>query len=207
MADQYAIRSIQELADTVGEPSDAVKQKMTHQLDQTAIEFIESSPLVMVSTYDAEGSIDVSPKGDQPGFVVVRDNKTLLLPERPGNKLAFGFHNILNNGRIGLIFLIPGVTETFRISGRALLSRDPDLLEELAHEQQPALLCTKIIVERCFFHCGKAMIRSSLWQPEHWPDTEGRFIARQAVEKLGVGKEKIEQFDAALEDSYKNTLY
>lgn len=120
-----------------------------------------------MATSDRVGRCDASPKGDEPGFVQVLDSKTLLIPDRPGNKLANRHANILSNGKIGLLFFIPVTQETLRVSGSAQIDASADLLEELSARGRNAVLAIQVSVEECFFHCGKALIRSKLWHPEH----------------------------------------
>jgi hypothetical protein len=133
--------------------------------------------------------------------------KTLLLPERPGNRLAFGFRNILRNPHVALLFVVPNTTETLRIGGTAEITRDPALLDSLAARGKPALLATRITVEECFFHCGKAFIRSDVWKPESWPRDYRVNLGRQIAKKLGAGQEVADGVEAGLVESYTNRLY
>ena len=177
MDQQFVISSEQQLADIIGEPHEFIAEKVKTSLDEPMLEYIQRSPLIFLSTLDANGQADVSPKGDAPGFVHIDNAGNLLIPDRPGNKLTFGFKNILNNGNVGLIFVVPTQRETLRIKGRATLSNDPALLEQLSAQGKPALLCTYIEVDECFFHCGKAMIRSRLWQPDRWQQYDDNLLA------------------------------
>jgi hypothetical protein len=163
------IRTVEELREMLDQPNDAVRLKVGDQLDDHARDFIAEAPFLILATADAEGHTDASPKGDAPGFVVVEDEHTLVLPDRPGNNLAFGLTNILENPHVGLLFLIPGTTETLRVNGRAELTRDPDLLERLAARGKPAVLGIRVHVDEVFFHCAKAFIRSQIWKHEQWP--------------------------------------
>ena len=132
------------------------------------LSFIERCPFLVLSTSDRSGRVDASPKGDAPGFLSVVDEKTLLIPDRPGNRLAYGHLNVLENPQVGLLLVIPNTSETLRINGKAELSADPELLESLAARGKPAVLAIRVTVEECFFHCGKAFIRSGLWKPDEW---------------------------------------
>jgi len=203
MKQEYIIQDQSELETLLGLPLERVKQKVAAELDQTMIQFIRRSPLILLSSYDAAGMIDVSPKGDAPGFVQVDEAGSLLIPERPGNKLMFGFNNILRNPKVGLIFIIPNTRETLRVKGEALLSRDPSLLDTLGAHGKPALLCTHVAVKECFFHCGKAMIRSKLWQLDAWAEDE-KLMVKHFAQKTNAGAEQIE---AGLEHSYTDKLY
>jgi PPOX class probable FMN-dependent enzyme len=207
MSDQWLVRSEEEVEDLIGKPTEATKIKIFDHVDEYAAAFITRSPLAMLATSDGDGRLEVSPKGDAPGFVVLDGPKTLLLPERPGNRLAFGFRNILRNSNVALIFVVPNTTETLRISGTAELTREPALLERLSAKGKPALLATRITVEECFFHCGKAFIRSELWKPESWPRDYRVNLGRQIAKKLGAGEEIAEQVEEGLVDSYRNRLY
>src|SRR5687768_12355477 len=132
MQDLHTITSIEQLRQVIPLPNPGLQRKVIDSLDSNARQFIAESPFVLVSTVDRDLNIDVSPKGDAPGFVRVESASQLLIPERSGNRLTFGFQNILDTGAIGLIFLIPGVRETLRVNGRATLDRDPALLEAFA---------------------------------------------------------------------------
>ena len=132
----------------------------------------------------------------------------LLIPERVGNRLVFGFRNILGNGEIGLIFLAPHQRETLRIKGTATLHTDPEVLETMAVKGRPALLYTRVKVEECFFHCGKALIRSHLWEPERWPEKRPSIVsAHRLLGKQAPDEEQARKTDAALERSYADDLY
>jgi PPOX class probable FMN-dependent enzyme len=162
---------------------------------------------VLLATSGSDGSLDVSPKGDAPGFAVVDDPKTILLPDRPGNKLAYGFRNILATGRLGLIFVVPGVTETLRVNGSAEHTRDPALLERLSARNKPALLVTRLTVEECFFHCGKAFVRSKLWKTDTWPQGVKAEIGRQMARKLGAGDDLATTIDEGMARDERENLY
>lgn len=208
MSDNWAIETVEQLRDVIGEPNPMTGAKVAGELDIVSKDFLNGSPLVLVATRDASGNLDVSPKGDAPGFCQIEDDQTLLLPERPGNKLAYGFLNILETGKIGLIFLLPGVRETLRINGRATLTRDPAILENLSADGRPALLATRIHIEECFMHCGKALIRSKLWQPEKWAEPPqisfGRQIKEKWAESSEVTKEIEDLADTIEEDIQKD---
>lgn len=204
---QYLISDESELEAVVGAPLAFVRAKIGSQLDDVMKEFISRSPLAFVSTIDASGHVDISPKGDPDGFIRVDAAGNLLIPERPGNKLTFGFRNILRNGEIGLIFLVPNQRETLRVKGVATLHNDPEVLDELQVNGKPALLYTYVDVKECFFHCGKALIRSRLWKPESWEASTDSLGARQFASLGGGGEEKVRETQARLEKSYSEDLY
>jgi PPOX class probable FMN-dependent enzyme len=207
MSDAYRIQSEAELRDIIPEPSPLIDQKIFDHVDRFAREFIERAPLIFISTVGPEGDLDVSPKGDAPGFVSVEDPKTLLIPERPGNKLAYGFRNMLANPKAGLIFIIPGVTETLRINGSVELTRDPKLLERLSARNKPAILATRLRVEESFFHCGKALIRSKLWKADSWPEGVKANIGKQIAARSNAGDDLAEMLEKGLREDYETSLY
>lgn len=201
IADEAALEAV------LGTPMEFVREKVLPRLNAAMVQFIARWPLVFVSTVDAKGHPDVSPKGDPEGFVAVDGDGNLLIPERPGNRLTFGFRNILRNGEVGLIFVVPNQLETLRVKGRASLHADPDVLAAMQVGGKPALLFTRVVVEECFFHCGKALVRSKLWQPDAW-DGARRSIAARGLMSPGVqDEEAVRQTEAALERAYTDELY
>lgn len=208
--DSYRIRNEAALEAAIGEPLEFVRAKVQQQLNPAMRQFIARSPLIFVSTLDAEGRPDVSPKGDPAGFVRVDASGNLLIPERPGNKLAFGFRNILRGGaaggEIGLIFVVPNQRETLRVKGRATLHRDPELLADMQVGGKPALVYTRVLVTECFFHCGKALIRSHLWQPDAW-DADARPIAARGLMTQAADEAAVLQTEERLERAYRDELY
>lgn len=172
---QDPVTSIEELRQVIpaGMSGSTVENasKVLSELDDQMKEFIKRSPMVFIATADASGLPFVSPKGDAPGFVQINERGQLLIPDRPGNRLVFGWQNLIesNNPTVGLLFQIPGNETTLRISGRAQLYRDEALCHQLAARGLDAKLVLVVQVEYAFFHCSKAYIRSELWKPESWP--------------------------------------
>lgn len=209
MKSQYVIKSEDELESVLGEPMEFVRAKILTRLDDLMKEFIRKSPLIFVSTIDANGHVDVSHKGDPCGFVKIDDLGNLLIPERPGNRLTFGFRNILLNGEIGLIFLVPNQRETLRVKGVATLHNEPGVLDSLQANGKPALLCTHVEVKECFMHCGKALIRSKLWQPQAWETATDSLGAKQLAPVLGgdASEASVQKTQALLEKAYTDELY
>jgi PPOX class probable FMN-dependent enzyme len=191
----HQIRSIDAIRKIVGEPHPALSLKVLDELDEMSIGFIGQSPFLVLATADEHGCPDVSPKGDHPGFVAVENPRTLLIPERKGNKLLYSLQNILANPRIAAIFLVPGTGETLRVQGRATLTDDPGVCQRLAARGQPALLAIRVDVEKCFFHCARAFKRASLWQPEAWPQQLRISFGRQVAPRLGGGDDLVRQID------------
>ncbi|NIB38649.1 pyridoxamine 5'-phosphate oxidase family protein [Pseudomaricurvus alkylphenolicus] len=204
MKEEHRIHTVKQLREVISEPNPMISNKLQTTLDDNCIDFVSKSPLIFLGTSDAKGRQDVSPKGDAPGFVKVLDETTLVIPERPGNHLALGFLNMLENDHVGVIFVVPGTKETFRVNGKARLSKDPELLEQLSANGKPALLCTIVDVEEVFFHCGKALIRSKLWQPEFWGEDAAALMVKQLANALAVEDSVIE---SSLSESYKDRLY
>jgi hypothetical protein len=190
----------------VGEPNPAVPLKVMDALDETSFAFIRRSPFLVLATASAEGFPDVSPKGDEPGFVAVDGPTTLLIPDRKGNRLVFSLQNILANPRIAAIFMVPGTEETLRVQGHAVLVSDADVLERLSARGQPALLAIRLTVERCYFHCAKAFKRSKLWQPDSWSPRMRISFGRQIAPRLGGGNDLARQIDDLVEVDYKENL-
>ena len=161
-----AIEDEAELRAVIGSPTELVQSKIAGRLNDLTRQFIERSPFVCIATASPDGGLDVSPRGDPAGFVRILDERTLFLPERPGNKLADTLTNLLADDRIALLFLIPGVGDTFRVNGRAVLARDETLLAECAVDGKVPKLGILVTVEEAYTQCSKALIRSDLWNPD-----------------------------------------
>ncbi|WP_244941370.1 pyridoxamine 5'-phosphate oxidase family protein [Bradyrhizobium yuanmingense] len=164
------------------------------------------SPFLVLATSDGNGHADASPRGDAPGFVAVLDDKTLLIPDRRGNNRVDTFGNIIASPGIGLIFLVPGINETLRVNGRAEISQDAELLTPLAVQNVAPIIGLKIHVEETYFHCGKALMRSKLWNPAAQVErnsfpTLGRIIAEQTVAIA------VEEAEKTMEEGYRTRLY
>jgi len=155
-----------QLRRVLGEPAELVKRKIADRLNPLTRQFVERSPFVVVATGRPDGGLDVSPRGDPAGFVRILDERTLLLPDRPGNRLADTFTNLLADDRIALLFLIPGVNDTFRVNGRARIVDDPELLAASEVEGKVPQLGILVEVEEAYTQCPKAFLRSELWNPE-----------------------------------------
>jgi PPOX class probable FMN-dependent enzyme len=155
-----------ELRAILGTPSDVVLSKISDHLNELTRQFIERSPFVCVATKLPAGGIDVSPRGDPPGFVRVLDDRTLLLPDRPGNRIADTLRNLIGEPSIGLLFLIPGVGDSFRVNGRGTITDDRELLAPSEMEGSAPRLGIIVSVDEAYTQCSKALIRSDLWNPE-----------------------------------------
>jgi uncharacterized protein len=158
------------LRELLGDPSEIVRAKVSDRLNELTRRFVDLSPFVLLATSAPDGTCDVAPRGDPPGFVRVLDERTLLLPERPGNRLADSLRNILRNGHVGLLFVIPGVGDTLRVNGRATIVTDVELLAASAVEGKTPKLGLFIEIDEVFTHCSKAFLRSELWDPSRYVD-------------------------------------
>lgn len=200
------IQSVAELREVIGEAIPGLHEKNMDHVDRFAREFIEKCPFIVLSTADQAGRMDASPKGDAPGFVEVLDEHTLLIPDRPGNKLAYGHQNILSNPNVGILFVVPNTRETLRINGRAEISCEPDLLKQLAARNKPATLVIRIFVDECFFHCGKAMLRSKLWDSSTWQENYRVSFGEMFAARKNAGPDLVESIDQSIETDYRDNL-
>lgn len=197
-----------ELRALLGHPSVLAVQKDIGRLDEHCRAFIAHSPFVLVATADARGRCDVSPKGDAPGFVLVLDERTLVIPDRPGNKRFDGMRNVLENPHAGLIFLVPGREETLRVNGRARIARDAPLLERMAVQGKRPEVALVVEVEECFLHCAKAFKRSGLWDTGRWPTHEGLASgAQMLLDHTRPGDMTVETMEQRLDEGYRTRLY
>jgi len=207
--DPYKITSLDQVREQVGEPIPELELKLLDHIDDFSADFIGECPFLVLATSDAAGNLDTSPKGDAAGFVEVADPRTLLIPDRPGNKLVYGHRNILENPHVSVLFMRPGTNETLRVTGTAELTRDPALLERLAARGKNAPLAIRIHVEQCFFHCAKAFVRSELWRPERWPEPRkvsfGRMMAPR-IDPTGETDELAAAIDQMVEDDARDNL-
>jgi len=203
-ANDYRITSVEELRNLMGEPNAITRKKLLTELDSLATDFIKRSPFLVLATSDAEGNLDASPKGDHPGFVLVENPSTIVIPERKGNKLLFGLQNILANPQVAMVFMLPGTGETLRVNGTAQLTTDPELLGKLTARGAPALLATRVAVRECFFHCAKAFIRSQLWRPETWTERVSIEWGSYLGPKIGANEELARQINNAIAQDYSS---
>jgi PPOX class probable FMN-dependent enzyme len=194
--DEDALRGL------LGGPSEIVRAKRSERLNPLTRQFVERSPFLCLATCDARGELDVSPRGDPPGFVRILDDVTLLVPERPGNKLADSLRNILENARVGLLFFVPGVDDTLRVNGRATLVTDAQLLAPCVVEDKVPKLGILVDVESAFTHCAKAFLRAHFWDPT-------RFVDRATLPSHGEILRAIrgDDFDAAKHDRERAARY
>ncbi|MEP9362093.1 pyridoxamine 5'-phosphate oxidase family protein [Nocardioides sp. CN2-186] len=198
------ITTVDELVELIGEPNARARDKGRPALLELDRDWLAASPFCVVATSSATGECDASPKGDPAGQLVhVIDERTIAIAERPGNKRADGYHNILENPHVGLNFFIPGRGDTLRINGRARLVVDAPFFDEMVVKGHRPLLALVVDIDDVFFHCAKAFLRSGLWKPETWaPDAR---VPRRAV--IAAAIEPNEMTVEQLDDYYKPENY
>jgi len=201
------ISTREELRRIIAEPRPATRVKILDALDEQSIDFLKRCPFALVGTTAADGTIEVSPKGDEPGFIRVEDSRTLLIPERVGNNLAFGLNNILDTGQIGIIALVPATGETLRISGTAEIHDDADLVASLSSLGKPALLATRVRIKHCYFHCARSIVRAKLWDPKAWPAPGRISFGKIIAPRIGESEAAAAQIDANVEGAYTTRLW
>jgi PPOX class probable FMN-dependent enzyme len=205
---QAEIGSVDELRDLLGVPSGRAVTKERTRLHAMDREWLATSPFCVIATSDAHGNCDASPKGDPAGHLVyVLDDATVAVPERPGNRRADGYRNVLSNPHAGIISIIPGRNETLRINGRARLLRDAPFFADMAVRGSRPIMALVVDIEQIFFHCAKAFMRSQLWRPETWqPDTLPSHAALvKAVQDTPETLEELQDYYAP--ENYSKRLY
>jgi len=200
------VTTVEELRAIVGEPNAAVANKVKDRLSEAQQDWLSHSPLGFVATVGADGRVDVSPKGDPPGFVHIIDDSTIAIPERPGNKRVDGYLNVLERPHVGTVFLIPGRGDTLRINGSATIVSDADYFDAMVVDGKRPILALEIAVEEVFFHCAKAFLRSDTWKPETWDPTAVPSVAQLArAFKPETSDEELEKYYS--EDNLRKLLY
>lgn len=193
------------LRSTLGEPEAPTTQKITNYLDENCLTFLAHSPFCTLATSDADGNCDSSPRGDYPGFVRALDPRTVVIPDRLGNKIADSMTNIIENGHIGLLCFVPGMTETLRINGTATVTNDPSLLAMLEQDHAVPDLAIVVRTEQVYLHCGRALVRAGLWDAEMQDladevPTSGKIWASMSGFDPSVG----DVIDDAMAGAYRN---
>jgi hypothetical protein len=181
--------------------------KVIDHIDAHCKAWIERCPFVVISSINAAGAMDVSPKGDPPGFVKVLDKHTLAIPDRLGNHRADTFLNVLENPSVGILFIVPKRREVVRMSGTASLARDPDVLGAMTVNGKAPDLAMIVSVREAFFHCGKAMIRSGMWEPDRWGSIDGLPTYAQALKDHGALADSLESLQERVERNETQRLY
>jgi PPOX class probable FMN-dependent enzyme len=200
------ITSEAELQQVLGEPTATTMKMDRARLHDRDREWLAASPFCLMATANVDGTCDVSPRGDPAGFTLVLDDVTIAIPERPGNRRADGFHNVLTNPHVGLLYLIPGRTDTLRINGRAQLVRDAPFFDRMIVKGNRPQLALVVEIEQMFFHCAKAFMRSALWEPQTWrPDALPPHAA--LVKATQRTDEAIEDLERYYGPDYEKQLY
>lgn len=200
------ITSEAEIRELLGEVRRRAARKERTRLHELDRRWLAASPFCLVATADAAGTCDVSPKGDPPGFTHVIDDTTIALPDRPGNRRADGFRNIVANPHIGLLFMIPGRGDTLRINGRARLLRDAPFFDEMTVQDHRPHLAILVEIEQIFFHCAKAFMRSSLWRTQNWNPDELPSVP-EIIKGLQGDEEDLEELRRYYGPAYAERLY
>lgn len=200
------VNSVDDLRAIVGHPTAAVANKVTARLSEAQQGWLKQSPLGFVATTDAHGRVDVSPKGDPPGFVQIIDDTTIAIPERPGNRRVDGYLNVLERPHVGTVFVIPGRGDTLRINGTARILSDADYFDAMVVDGKRPILALEIAIDEVFFHCPKAFLRSAAWKPETWNPTAVPSVAQMA--KAFKPDQTQQELDAYYsEDNLRKMLY
>nr|WP_218889261.1 pyridoxamine 5'-phosphate oxidase family protein [Saccharopolyspora hordei] len=200
------VTSEAELREVVGEPLPHVRDKVRRALHELDRQWLAASPFCLVATSAADGTCDVSPKGDPAGFTLVLDERTIAIPERKGNRRADGFRNVLTNPHVGLVYFLPGRGDTLRVNGRARLVRDAPFFDDMVVKGHRPVLALVVEVEEVFHHCAKAFLRSGLWQPETWqPDAVPS--RPQLAKLLDRPNDSLEELERYYTEQYAHHLY
>jgi len=199
-AEITVVDSRERLREIVGEPGERAQVKNIARIDEHARTIIEHSPFVLLATSAPDGTCDVSPRGDPAGSVLILDDHTLVLADRPGNKLVDAFENLMDNPHAGLLFVIPGMNETLRVNGRTTVVSDAPFFDDLIVKGKRPKLAIMVHVEDLYLHCAKAFLRSSLWDTETWPDrTSLPTLGRILKDQLQTA-ESADELDAGLDE-------
>ena len=206
--DWTEITDVEALVALLGEPIPRVRDKVRRTLTDLDRDWLAASPFCVLATAGADGSCDASPKGDPAGDLVhVVDERTIAIAERPGNRRADGYRNVLANPHVGLLFVIPGRSDTLRVNGRARLVSDAPFFDAMVVRGHRPVLAVVVEVEEVFHHCQKAFLRSRLWEPESW-DPEGRVPRRSVIaHRLEPSGRTVEELDEYYGPQYREGLY
>ncbi len=205
---QHVIKTEQQLRELMGEPvHELVVVKSAPALTLPLQDYIRQSPFVCVGTHSDDGTADLSPRGDAPGFVHIQDEKTLIIPERPGNKRLDSVLNIIRQPQLSLLFMIPGVLETVRVNGTGIVTADPEVLEMFPVQGKLPQLAIVVSVEEAFGHCSKAFRRAKLWQDDYLPKGKVPSLAEMMAGHLQLDEDTSDMLEAAIADDAVNNMY
>ena len=186
------VTSVSEVRQILGKPSPNQGNKIIDHIDPHCSAWIERTPFIVISSIGASGAMDVSPKGDPPGFVKILDKHTLAIPDRPGNHRGDTVFNVLENSSVGILFIVPRRREVVRVNGNATLAKDVNLLGEMTVNGKAPDIAIIVHVREAFFHCGKAIIRSGLWEPARWGSIDGLPTYAQALKDHAASADTVE---------------
>ena len=205
---KHHITSEKDLRAIMGEPvHELVMVKSSDSLTGPMKKYIELSPFVCLATHEKNGSSDVSPRGDAPGFVHILNSKTLVIPDRPGNKRLDSVVNIINQPNVALLFMIPGVLETLRVNGKGIISTDPELLQRFEVNGKLPALVIVVTVEEALGHCSKAFRRSKLWQSDYLAKDKAPSLTELMSGHLQLDADTTDMLNAVIEDDARNNMY
>jgi len=201
------IESYEDLRAVIDEPAEPARRKVLPRLDGHARDFIARSRFCLLGTAGADGTCDVSPRGEPGAVALVLDDTRLVLPDRPGNRRLDNFGNILTNPHVGLLFLLPPMAETLRVNGRARLVRAAPYFADLAVDGRPPRLAVEIDVDEVYLHCAKAFLRADLWDPDSWPERDELPRAARIWKDQIALSDDLETLETGIAKSYRETLY
>lgn len=201
------IDDLSALTDIIGEPTPSIANKEMQEIDGYFRRFLELCPFLCLSTADRDGNQDISPRGDPPGFVKIIDDRTVLIPDRKGNRRVDSMKNILENPNIGLLFFVPGIEEVVRINGKATLTDDASLLDQCAVNGSAPALGIQVEIDDIFFHCAKAIKRSKLWDPETPIERSDFPSFGQIVRDQRNPDGNVAETETMLQQEYRDRLY
>jgi hypothetical protein len=191
-----------------GEPAERSVRKQLARIDEHARQFLAESPFCVLATAGPDGRCDATPRGDEPGFALVLDERTLALPERPGNKRLDSLRNVLANPQVGLLFLVPGVTHTLRVNGSAQIVADPDYADRMTVYRKPPVVALQVTVQELYFHCSKAFVRSRIWRPESWPAADALpSLGRVLRDQVGLSDQEAVAVDERGCEAYRPNMF
>ncbi len=204
---KFPIESAAELKAILGEEFPSQTAKIINHIDSHCRAWIERCPFIVVSSANSAGAMDTSPKGDPPGFVKVLDEHTLAIPDRIGNHRGDTFMNVLENPNVGIVFIIPKRREVVRVSGLGRIVKDPELLQDMAVHGKLPDLALLVNVREAFFHCGKSMIRSGMWEPDRWGSIDGLPTYAQALKDHGKLSDPLSDLERRMAYNESDRLY
>lgn len=192
---RHVISSSDQLRELIAPPRPAQETKVLSALDVHCRRWIERSPFVVIASSDTQGRLDLSPKGDPAGFVKILDDRTIAIPDRPGNRRLDTLQNVLENPQVSVMFMVPGRGEVVRLSGTAQIVNDPDLLTTMVVADRAPILALVVTLDEVMFHCGKSVIRSRLWSPDDWASVDDLASYAECLTDQTTSDETLDQME------------